>query len=321
MQTTLHRQDWMDHLLEFTTQNPVNRVNQSLPAALTRDLRSCFAYCDKITAFHSKSFYMASRFLPPAKRNAIRALYAFCRTTDDIVDMEQGANHGQIERWRKDTVSENIRFNDPVVIAWAHTRSQFNIPNLYASQLIDGVKMDLHKKRYESFAELTEYCYKVASTVGLMSMHIVGFKGKKAIPYAIKLGVALQLTNILRDIAEDYTRGRIYLPENEMNAFGINESHFMEKRNDPSWKAFMRYQIQRTRNIYLEAWPGLQLLHPDGRLSIAAAASFYRNILDRIEAHHYDVFNHRASVSRWGKMKRIPSLLIKYKYAGSLNTF
>jgi phytoene synthase len=139
-------------------------------------------------------------------------------------------------------------------------------------------------------------------------MHITGFAGQAAIPYAIKLGLALQLTNILRDVAEDWERGRLYLPGDELSAFGLDESDLAAGVVTDKWRAFMRFQISRNRQLYAEAWPGIQMLHQDGRFAIAAAADFYRAILNDIEAHDYDVFNRRAYVGTWGKLRRLPGL-------------
>ena len=275
-------------------------------------LRMAHLYCKGVTAFHSKSFFMASSLLPEEKKKAIRALYAFCRTTDDIVDLPGADRDLQLERWRERSLSRGARINDPVPIAWADARTRFQIPSIYARQLIDGVAQDLEIHRYENFSDLVAYCYGVASTVGLMSMHIIGFSGEESVRYAVKLGVALQLTNILRDVAEDWARGRLYLPQEEVEAFGITEDHLAYGLIDSAWRSFMQFQIERTRCIYAEAWPGIRLLHPSGRLAVAAAASFYQDILKDIEARDYDVFQGRAYVSRWGKLCRIPQLWYAY---------
>ena len=310
---------WMDSLLELASHGR-DIVSASLGKVYRNDMQSCYEYCNRVTEHHSKSFFLASSLLPRDKRNGVRALYAFCRTTDDIIDLASEDLNDKIERWRKDTANGSVRFNDPVAIAWTDARERFQIPDIYPSQLIDGVEMDIWKKRYQDFEELSRYCYGVASTVGLMSMHIVGYLTENALPYAIKLGVALQLTNILRDIQEDWERGRVYLPADEMAAFGISEDHFRFHTNDHAWKQFMRFQIDRARALYEEAWPGIQMLHPDGRLAIGAAAVFYRDILKKIESNDYDVFSRRAYVSKWGKIRRLPDLMIKFKYASSLNS-
>jgi phytoene synthase len=193
-------------------------------------------------------------------------------------------------------------------LAWADARQRYQIPARYAEQLVEGVSRDLDQDRYETFTDLATYSYGVASTVGLMSMHIIGFTNPDAIPYAIKLGLALQMTNILRDVGEDWQRGRLYLPNEELEAFGLTEDDIAAGEVTDKWREFMRFQIERTRQLYEESWTGIMMLHKDGRFAIAAAAGLYRGILDSIEANDYDVFNHRAHVSTWGKLRLLPNL-------------
>jgi phytoene synthase len=273
-------------------------------------LEKAYELCGKIAAHHSKSFYLASALLPEEKRSAVRALYAFCRTVDDIVD--EGSIVGrevELEYWRGLARGGNHpRPDDLVGQAWVDTRSRFHIPAQYALQLIDGVSRDLVQVRYNSFDDLTTYCYGVASTVGLMSMYIVGFKTSEAVPYAIKLGVALQMTNILRDIGEDVRNGRIYLPQDELKTFGIGETDLANGTIDAKWQEFMKFQIARARQLYTDSAQGIKFLERDGQLAIGAAADFYQGILDTIEANHYDVFTKRASLGALGKLSRIPGL-------------
>jgi phytoene synthase len=271
-------------------------------------LQKAYAQCEAITAEHSRSFYLSSGLLPIEKRQAVRALYAFCRITDDIVDRPNGDIMDSLHQWRQQIFAPTPSRHNRVAIAWADARTRFHVPWRYAEQLVDGVVRDLTQTRYETFNDLATYCYGVASTVGLMSMHITGFTSQEAIAYAIKLGLALQLTNILRDVAEDWQRGRVYLPQEELRAFGLDEATLADGIVTPHWRDFMRFQIERNRQLYAEAWPGIELLHPDGRFAIAAAADFYRAILDDIEAHDYDVFNRRAYIGTWGKLSRLPRL-------------
>jgi 15-cis-phytoene synthase len=238
----------------------------------------------------------------------VRALYAFCRATDDIVDHPNERMQETLLTWRQHTLEWHAGESDLTVLAWRDMCQQTGMPLGYARQLIDGVARDLEQTRYATFEELAVYCYGVASTVGLMSMHILGYSSDEAVPYAIKLGVALQLTNILRDVAEDWQRGRVYLPLDELADFGLGEDAIAQGRVDERWRAFMRFQIDRTRRLYAEAEPGIALLHEDGRFSTAAAAGLYAAILDRIEAEDYDVFSQRAYVSGWGKLSRLPGL-------------
>ncbi len=272
-------------------------------------LEKAYAHCEQITAQHSRSFHLASALLPQKKRRATRALYAFCRITDDIVDHPTGDIQIALAQWRRKTEEGIFTANDLVPLAWTDARFNYNIPSRYITQLIDGVTRDLSQKRYATFTDLAEYAYGVASTVGLMSMHITGFSdGEAALPYAIKLGVALQLTNILRDVGQDWRMGRVYLPQDELAAFGIDDRYFEDGIVDQRWQSFMRFQIKRTRRLYTEAWPGIDMLHKDGRFAIAAAADLYRAILKNIERADYDVFNRRAFVSKIGKLRRLPPL-------------
>jgi phytoene synthase len=276
-------------------------------------LGKAYQLCGKVAAHHSKSFYMASGLLPEEKRSAVRALYAFCRTVDDIVDESTVIGRDvELDYWRG--LGQGVlhpRPDDLVAQAWVDTRSRYHIPAHYALQLIDGVSRDLGAVRYQSFDDLTTYCYGVASTVGLMSMYIVGFKSAEAVPYAIKLGVALQMTNILRDVGEDFQNGRIYLPQEDLAAYDITEADLASGVVNDKWRELMKFQIFRTRELYEEAAKGIKFLERDGQLAIGAASDFYQGILDTIEANDYDVFSQRASLNTWGKVSRLPGLCLK----------
>lgn len=273
-------------------------------------LRDAYRHCDLLTKNNSRTFHLASGLLAPDKRDAARALYAFCRVTDNIADSGDSSalRKKTLEAWQHRVVHTAPNEKDPVCLAWADTRQRFNIPHGYAQQLIDGCATDLNKVRYETFDELAEYAYGVASTVGLMVMHIIGFEDSRALPYAVKLGVALQLTNILRDVAEDWRNGRLYLPLNELDKFGLNEADIANGQVDERWRAFMAFQIARNRRLYAEARPGIALLKPGGRFAIAAASDLYRAILHDIERHDYDVFSRRSHVNTLGKVARIPRI-------------
>jgi phytoene synthase len=274
------------------------------PALLDR----AYSYCDSITAAHSQTFYVATGLLPPAKRQAMRALYAFCRLSDDMVDCPVEDSDVSLAAWHRTVLSPTPPRDDLVAIAWADTRVRYQIPLRYAEQLIDGVGRDLRQQRYSTFEDVARYAYGVASTVGLMSMHIIGCAGEQAIPYAIKLGIALQMTNILRDVEEDRRASRVYLPMSELRAFGLTEADLNRGQVDGRWRAFLRFQIERNRRLYAEARPGIAMLSSDGRFAVAVASDLYRAILDDIEAHDYDVFHRRAHVSAWGKLRRLPGI-------------
>jgi len=279
------------------------------------NLRTAYKQADVITVSHSKSFHFASGLLPEAKRSAVRALYAFCRTVDDIVDEVELKKDRDFELnyWRDIIQTASSSTDDLVAAAWADTLTRYSIPRHYALQLIDGVARDLSQSRYQTFDDLATYCYGVASTVGLMSMYIVGFKSHEAVPYAIKLGVALQMTNILRDVGEDFRNGRLYLPREELAFYGVGETDIAEGRVTENWRQFMKFQIDRTRQLYKDSWDGVKMLNREGQLAIGAASTFYSGILDDIEKHDYDVFSRRASLSAWGKISRVPGLWLKVR--------
>jgi phytoene synthase len=273
-----------------------------------RVFEEAYAYCAQLTRASSRTFYLASRLLPGEKRKAVRALYAFCRATDDTID-DMGLDDAQrlLEDW-KARVGGPPNAYDPIPLAWADTKARYGIPHGYEAQLIEGIARDLRQQRYATFAELADYCYGVASTVGLMVMHIVDFQSEDALPYAVKLGIALQLTNILRDVGVDWQAGRLYLPQDELARFGVSEADIGRGLIDDRWRALMRFQIERTRALYAEAEPGIAFLNAEGRFAIAAAAGLYQAILADIEAHDYDVFHRRAHVGTWGKLRRLPSV-------------
>ena len=302
-------QTWERHLLSLANEDRRAVAVQPIrPIADSRLLSRAYAYCADVTATHSHTFHAATHLLPREKRQSVRALYAFCRVADNIVDCTDCAVEETLAAWRKHALGSHPPENDLVAIAWTDTRTRYRIPNRYAEQLIEGVARDLRQTRYQTFDELTAYAYGVASTVGLMSMYIIGYADARAIPYAIKLGVALQLTNILRDVGEDWMAGRIYLPQNDLARFGVSDADIARGVVDERWRALMRFEIARNRQLYAEALPGIQLLHRDGRLAVTAAAELYRAILDDIQAHDYDVFHRRAHVSTFRKLRQLPGI-------------
>jgi 15-cis-phytoene synthase len=300
---------WERTLLPLAYEAEHRIAEESVQPIHDRDLlKRAYIYCAWLTSRHSRTFSLATGLLRPEKRRAMRALYAFCRTCDDLVDSGHQDARGALEEWRREVLAPTPPPSNLVAVAWADTRVRYHIPSRYAEQLIAGVGRDLCHQRYRTFEDVATYAYGVASTVGLMSMHIIGFEGEQAIPYAIALGVALQLTNILRDIGDDWRAGRLYLPLEELAAYELTESDLERGRVDERWRAFLRFQITRNRRLYAQANPGIALLAPDGRFAVAAASELYRAILDDIEAHDYDVFGSRAHVGVWGKARRLPSI-------------
>ena len=276
--------------------------------ALDSDLAGAYAHCRRVTREASKSFFLASRLVPQPKREAIEALYAFARTSDDVVDRHAQPIAG-LEAWIAQ-VRHQSESPDPVLQAWSDTCRRYAIPEVLADELLAGVGMDLTIDRYQTFSELEVYCYRVASVVGLLSMRIIGF-AEGAEPYAIQLGIALQLTNILRDVGEDAARGRIYLPLEDLHRFGISEQAVLDGVRDDRFRALMRWQIARAEALYQASWPGIALLHRDGQFAVAAAALLYRGILTKIVANDFDVFHMRACLSRREKLLMLPYIRLR----------
>ncbi|GAB4110123.1 MAG: phytoene/squalene synthase family protein [Roseiflexaceae bacterium] len=271
-------------------------------APFTLSLDQSYQACQAITREHSKSFFFSSQLLPPAKRRAVRALYAFCRTSDDIVDRASGDLARSLATWVALVHAPHPPPNHPVLMAWNDTVQRYHIPQVLVDELLAGIAMDLTISRYETFHDLWVYCYRVASVVGLLSMQIIGYE-EGASPYAVKLGVALQLTNILRDVGEDAQRGRVYLPQEDLAAFGLSDADILAGRCDDRFRALMRFEIERAHQLYQESWAGIKLLNADSQLAIAAASEVYRAILGKIEQQQYDVFAKRAHVPLLEKLQ------------------
>ncbi|HEY0734678.1 MAG TPA: phytoene/squalene synthase family protein [Herpetosiphonaceae bacterium] len=269
-------------------------------------LDRAYLECREITRQHSKSFFLASRLLPRPKRRAMEALYAFCRTSDDKVDNNAEAAKA-LAHWVAKVQHPITPSDQPVLLAWADTCERYALPCELANELLAGVAMDLTIQRYATFAELWVYCYRVASVVGLLSMRIIGFDPGAEV-YAIRLGIALQLTNILRDIGEDAQRGRIYLPLEDLQRFNLSEADILNGVRDDRFRALMRYEIERAEQLYRMSWPGIAMLNPDGQMAVAAAALFYRGILRKIIANDFDVFTRRAHLSAIEKITLLPTI-------------
>jgi phytoene synthase len=235
----------------------------------------------------------------------IYAVYAFARYCDDISDDKQSQN--QFEQFislRKELKlsMEGRVTNNPIMPALIDTINKFSIPDSYFYELIDGVEMDLTKSRFVTFEELKEYCYKVASIVGLISINIFGYKESKANQYAVDLGIAMQLTNIMRDLKEDAERDRIYIPQDEMNRFGYKETEMLNGQVNDNFKNLMKFQVKRARSYFDSGSNLLEFLQDDAIGCTNILHKLYSQILDRIEENEYDVFSSRISLSSLEKI-------------------
>ena len=286
-------------------------------------LEDAYSYCKNISRHHAKTFYLASLFLPKKQQNPIFAIYALLRTVDDVVDMaEDKLKDGLItsdeismmlESWKsrlKACYAGNVD-NDPIMMAWQDTLKSYAIPIDLPLDLMDGVAMDIEFKPFETFEELYVYCYKVAAVVGLMTSEIFGYSDKQALEHAIELGIAMQLTNILRDIGEDVDRGRIYLPLEDLRRFNYSQEEFMQKRINNNFINLMKFQIERARGYYRSSEKGIPMLEKQSRFGVSISSINYGNILSAIEKNNYDVFSKRAYRSFYQKISTIPYVWYK----------
>jgi phytoene synthase len=267
--------------------------------AIAPDLRAAYQTCREITRVASKTFFLASLFLSAEKRRAVWAVYAFCRTADDVVDRTAPAGDrlASIEDLeRKLIAAANGHASEAIFIAYADAAQRFAIPLDPALALLRGARMDVTVRRYATYEELCEYCYLVASTVGLLVSPILGYTSPEALDYGITLGRAMQLTNILRDVGEDALMGRIYLPAEDLERFGYDERNVFSQTVDENFVELMRFEIERVRALYAEAEAGIELLAPESRYTVRLALSLYRRILGAIELNGYNVFTRRAYV-------------------------
>lgn len=274
-------------------------------------MKCTFDDCREYTRAYAKSFYFSSFLLPKEKRAAAYAIYTFCRYADNIVDNSFSAEALNI----RSKFSSLSGFLDEIysgcnngyiyrASAFAQTVKKYNIPRKYFDDLIEGVCMDTEHKRYNTFAELENYCYKVASVVGLIMTEIFGYTHKAALPYAVYLGKAMQLTNILRDIKEDHSMGRIYLPADELKCFEYTEEDIARGNMNESFAMMMRFNIDRARAYYELSTHGFPYLTNDGsRTTVVLMYKIYSRILNEIEAYGYDVYSGRRFVSTAEKLK------------------
>lgn len=292
-------------------------------------LEQSYELCRQITAKYAKTFYLGALLMPEAKRRAIWAIYAWCRRTDELVDGPQSINTTDetLDRWEEqlESVFAGIPQDDQDV-ALVDTLQRYPMDIEPFRDMIAGQRMDLYRSRYETFEELNLYCYRVAGTVGLMSTAVIGVDTTNyTAPWnqdreiyipteeAIALGIANQLTNILRDVGEDARRGRIYLPLEELALFNYTEADLFNGVVDDRWRELMRFQIQRARKYFVLAEKGIRALSSDSRWPIWAALMLYQRILNAIERNNYDVFRQRAYVSNSTKLLCLPIAGIRSK--------
>jgi 15-cis-phytoene synthase len=283
-----------------------------------RETKANAEECRLYTRSHAKTFYFASHVLPLEKRNAAYAVYAFCRYADNIVDIALFPEARTHAAARLNALRDQLRFvysfsplMDRRLLAFREAVFTYQIPQEYFSDLLRGVEMDLAPRRFASFAELKEYCYCVASVVGLIMARIFGVTDAGALAHASDLGTAMQLTNILRDVGEDLRMGRVYIPDEDLRAFGVSDDDLAAGRRTIGFTAMMKFEIERARHYYAEGARGIPALPGDGsRFCVRLMSRTYARILDSIEMNEYDVFGRRASVSPLGKSMILAGVLL-----------
>ena len=266
--------------------------------------RQSYAWCERLARQAAGNFYHAFRLLPPEKRRAMCALYAFFRITDDLSDGPGSVEDKRLplRDWREALrASLQGEYRHPLYPALHDTVRRFGVPVRHLEEVIDGVCMDLDVSCYASFDELYRYCYLVASAVGLSCIHVWGFRGSAEKP-AEAAGIALQLTNILRDVGEDAARGRIYLPSEDLAQFGYSTESLQAGRCDEAFRALMRFEADRAYAFYEQARPLAGLLSGQGRAVFQVILQTYRALLDAIVARDFDVFSSRVHLGRWHKV-------------------
>ncbi|WP_259739041.1 phytoene synthase [Synechococcus sp. CS-205] len=298
-------------------------ASPTVPRPSLPTLEEAYEACRQETAQWAKTFYLGTLLMPPAKRRAIWAIYVWCRRTDELMDSPQAQAlpvdrlAERLDRWEGRTralFGGEVR--DALDLVMADTLRRYPQPLQPYLDMIEGQRMDLQRHRYARFEDLQLYCYRVAGTVGLMTQEVMGLDpAYTSAPWseppdtssaAVALGIANQLTNILRDVGEDRGRGRIYLPQEDLRRFGYSEADLLAGTLNDNWRALMAFQLRRARQWFARSEAGVRWLSADARWPVWASLRLYRGILDVIEQLDYDVFSQRAFVPRPLKLLDLP---------------
>ena len=256
-------------------------------------------YCQQRAAGSGSSFYYSFLFLEPRRRQAITALYAFCREVDDVVDEcpDSALARAKLDWWRSEIAALYLgRPSHPVTQALAESLKEFHLPQEQLLEIIDGMEMDLQQVRYADFKALHLYCYRVASVVGLLAAEIFGYSERQTLKYAHDLGLAFQLTNIIRDVGEDARRGRIYLPQDELARFGVTEADLLHANYSDNFRRLMEFQVGRAQTTYQQAFAQLPAADRKAQRAGLIMSAIYRATLDEIVRDNYRVLDQRISL-------------------------
>lgn len=267
-----------------------------------------YQYCRRVARTRAKNFYYSFLLLEKTQRDAMCAIYAFMRECDDLSDnpaaTDRPSRQQSIALWRLElnAALQGRAAAHPVWPAFQDTVQRYSIPHRYFHEMIEGILSDLEPRESETFTDLYRYCYHVASVVGLTIIHIFGFTSSRALLLAEKCGIAFQLTNILRDVREDASMGRIYLPAEDLSRFGVTKEQLSSGSENESFRELMRFEAQRARAYYDESAPLIDLIQPKSRRSLWALRAIYLRLLTKIEAAHYSVLSRRIQVSKFSKI-------------------
>ncbi|MFH0855598.1 MAG: phytoene/squalene synthase family protein [Candidatus Omnitrophota bacterium] len=285
---------------------------------LMKNIQRGFKEARKITRNFAKTFYAASFFLPKETRDAAYSVYAICRLSDESVDdLKNPACPQKLDEIRQkiDLAYSGGLPLERALLSFKQTINKYQIPKEYFQALLDGMLMDLAKTRYNNLEELNDYCYKVAGVVGLIMLKIFRCPDEPAKRFAVKLGIAMQMTNILRDVGEDYLRGRIYIPVDCLKQFRVTEEEIARCQVSGNFREMMRYLADKTKRDYEEAGSGIKFIQgARQRLVVTAMKEMYAGILDEIKNNNYDVFSRRACVRTLKKWLIILKIIVKGKY-------
>lgn len=265
-------------------------------------LELSYRHCRQVARDRARNFYFSFVTLPASQRDAMCAVYSFMRYCDDLSD-EPGATRSAMDRWRKALVDalDGHPDENPMWPAFVDSVGRYKIPHEYFYSMIEGVASDLDPVSIATFDDLYRYCYRVASVVGLTTIHIFGFTSPEAIPLAEKCGIAFQVTNILRDVKEDAGLGRTYIPAEDLKRFGVSAEDLTKERRSEQFGRLMDFEIERARSYYRESEPLLKLIQPKTRRSLWTLITIYSRLLERISESKYDVLTRRISLSVFEK--------------------
>jgi len=287
-----------------------------------------FAHCRRVARARARNFYYSFALLPPAERDAMCAIYACMRRSDDIADNATEpvqVRRKQLDAWRSQLIDamQGSRYQDQVLPAFSETVQRYEIPQEYFLELIAGMESDLSDPLYGTFDDLYRYCYRAAAVVGMATIHVFGFETPHALPLAEKCGIAFQLTNIMRDIQEDARLGRVYFPESELRDFGMSRSDLLDNavgQSEERFQSFMEFQWNRAAKYYEQASPLVSMIKSRNRPALWAMVAIYRELLGRIRRSGFSVLEQRIGLAVSSKLW-IVAKAMRLRLGGGIPSF